>query len=114
MSKLSSLNLGIVGIAGRGGSFKVALEAIENIRLHAACDLNESGLEKARTELGVTETFTDYDDMISSSEIDAVIIGTPMPRSFIHLPMSRPGHSVAVFGKSRCPPNTAHGKRPCQ
>ena len=84
MSK-SQLNLGIVGIAGRGGSFRASVEAVGQLRLHAICDINEEGLEKAAVELGVTEKYADYEEMLAKSEVDAVIIGTPMP---LHVPQA--------------------------
>ena len=45
MGTLERLNLGIVGAAGRSGSFKGACDAIEAVRIHAVCDnLNLPGL----------------------------------------------------------------------
>jgi len=85
MGKLEQLNLGIVGVAGRGGSFRSAIEVIDELHLHALCDLNAEGLEKAAANLGVKNTYTDYIEMLDKGGVDAVVIGTPMP---LHIPQA--------------------------
>ncbi len=82
---LSKINLGIVGAAGRGGSFKRACDAIGNVRIHAACDVNEEGLDAAARRLGASEKYLEYEEMLDKSDINAVIIGTPMP---YHVPQA--------------------------
>ena len=79
MSVTDKINLAIVGAVGRGGSFVRSVQAIDGLRLHAVCDLNQAGLDKAASELGVTEKYTDYIEMLEKSDVDAVLIGTPMP-----------------------------------
>lgn len=84
-SALQQINLGIVGAVGRGGSFRRSVEAIPELRLHALCDINAEGLAKAAGELAVGNTFTDYLRMLDSGQVDAVIVGTPMP---LHVPQA--------------------------
>jgi len=79
------LNVGIVGAAGRGAGFRQALEASGRVRIHAVCDIQQDKLEEARVRLGATEKYVDYDEMLAKSELDAVVIGTPMP---LHAPQS--------------------------
>ncbi len=78
-SVLNKINIGIVGAGGRGGSFRLGIEATGAARIHAVCDLDEEKLEKAKQTLGASEKYTDYEQMLEQSEIDAVVIGTPMP-----------------------------------
>ena len=85
MSALDKLNVGIVGACGRGKSFKAACDDVGCVRLHAVCDINRDGLDKAAKTLGADEQYTDYEDMLARSELDAVIIGTPMP---LHAPQA--------------------------
>ncbi len=85
MSVLETLNVGIVGAAGRGASFKAAIEAHPGLRLHAVCDVRAEGLAEALARLGASEAYTDYEEMLLRSELDAVVIGTPMP---LHAPQS--------------------------
>ena len=79
------LNVGIVGAAGRGASFRVAFEAQEVARIHAVCDVRKDELNAAAERLGATEKYTDYEAMLDHAEIDAVVIGTPM---HFHVPQA--------------------------
>lgn len=85
MGTLEKINIGIVGAVGRGGSFRRSVEVIPKLRLHAVCDVNRDGLDKAASDLGVTGKYTDYIEMLEKSGVDAVIVGTPMP---LHIPQS--------------------------
>lgn len=85
MSVLNKLNLAIVGAVGRGGSFRRSVEVMPELRLHALCDINREGLDRAASELGVSEKYTDLEEMLDKARPDAVIIGTPMP---LHIPQS--------------------------
>ena len=83
MSK--KLNVGIVGACGRGASFKSACDATGIVNLRAVCDTNTEGLDQAAQRLGAEEKYVDYETMLAKSELDAVIIGTPMP---CHVPQA--------------------------
>lgn len=83
--KQKKINLGVVGAGGRGGSFKAACDALEDVRVLAVCDTNEKGLAAAAERLGASEQYTDFDAMLAQSKIDAVIIGTPM---HFHVPQA--------------------------
>ncbi len=85
MSTLNKLNLGIAGACGRGASFKEACAALGQVAIHAVCDTNAEALPAARERLGAREQYTDYAEMLAKSELDAVIIGTPM---HLHVPMA--------------------------
>ncbi len=79
------LNLGIVGACGRGASFKTACDALPEVAIHAVCDIHAEGLSAARERLGAREQYTDYAEMLKRSDLDAVIIATPM---HLHVPMA--------------------------
>ena len=81
---MENMNIGIVGACGRGASFKVACDTV-NIKVLAVCDTNAEGLDKSAESLGADEKYTDYETMLAKSNIDAVIVGTPMP---LHVPQS--------------------------
>ncbi len=85
MSKMNKLNLGIVGACGRGASFKDACDAMGHVAIHAVCDTNADALSAARERLGACEQYTAYEEMLDKSELDAIIIGTPM---HFHVPMA--------------------------
>lgn len=68
-----------VGIAGtRGLSSLMGLHDIEDVEIAAMCDLDEEHLKKAADRIGGdVKTYRVFDDMLES-DIDAVIIATPM------------------------------------
>jgi predicted dehydrogenase/ribosomal protein S18 acetylase RimI-like enzyme len=84
MSVSERMNVGLVGAAGRGGSFRAAFEG-NGARIHAVCDIRAEELERCRRELGASEAYSDYAEMIEKSDLDAVVVGTPMP---FHVPQS--------------------------
>jgi predicted dehydrogenase len=75
MSTLESINLGIVGI--RRGAF--AFAPVEGMRLHAVCDTHAEKLDAVTATHPRVERWTDFDEMLQSSSLDAVLIATPMP-----------------------------------
>jgi predicted dehydrogenase len=72
------MNIGIVGAAGRGKSFRSACEACENVNIHAVCDINEESLPKSKELLDADEMYMDFYEMLEKADLQAVIIGTPM------------------------------------
>lgn len=74
-----SIRLSIVGACGRGSSFSAVCDAIGDITVAAICDTNEKALLAGTEQFGTAQAFTDYDAMLDSVEIDAVVIATPMP-----------------------------------
>jgi hypothetical protein len=75
---LEKLNIGVVGAAGRGASFRAAFDAHPRTRIHAVCDIRQDALAEVAERLGASEMYTDYAEMLERSEVDAVVIGTPM------------------------------------
>lgn len=73
------IRLGIVGACGRGASFKAACDALPNLVIQAVCDTNAEGLPDAARRLGASQSYASYDEMLDRANLDAVIIGTPMP-----------------------------------
>jgi predicted dehydrogenase len=79
------IRIGIAGACGRGASFKAACDALPGVEVRAVCDTYAEGLPAAAARLGAREQYTDYDAMLEQSDLDAVIIGTPMP---FHVPQA--------------------------
>ena len=89
MPALTDLNIGIVGACGRGASFQLACDALAKVRIRAVCDSNAEALPGTAARLGADEYYVQYEDMLASSGLDAVIVGTPM---HLHVP-----HAVAAL-----------------
>ncbi|KOP64259.1 oxidoreductase [Bacillus sp. FJAT-18019] len=76
---MDQVRVGVIGL-GMGFSHASSLAAgqIVGARLNAACDLNPAKLDEARATLPAdVKLWSDADAMISSGEIDAMIIATP-------------------------------------
>jgi predicted dehydrogenase len=93
MGALGKFNVGIVGACGRGKSFKTACDALGEVRILAVCDVNAAELPGAKERLGAAEAWTDYAEMLEKSDLDAVILGTPM---HFHVPQA-----LAALAKGR-------------
>ena len=61
MSEGGAVRIGLVGAAGRGGSFRAAMVA-NGARVQAACDTNEERLAQAAEAMGAEERYTCYED----------------------------------------------------
>lgn len=85
MAGVSRLHVGIVGACGRGGSFAANLRLLPDLHVHAVCDTAADRLAEAAQRFGAAEAYADYHDMLARSDLDAVIIGTPMP---LHAPQA--------------------------
>lgn len=71
------IKIGVVGACGRGLSLSNAVKDNGGV-IQAVCDINTEQLEDCRQKLGAAEKYADYDQMLEKSELDAVIVGTPM------------------------------------
>ena len=78
-------HLGIAGACGRGMSFRIACDALPRVRVHAVCDIDVEALPATAELLGASEQYTDFGDMLERSDLDGVIIATPMP---LHAPQA--------------------------
>ncbi|MFP3896369.1 MAG: Gfo/Idh/MocA family protein [Anaerolineales bacterium] len=83
MASADSLKVGVVGSGGRGGSFERALDLLERVRVRAVCDVDREALEASKARLGAQKAYTHYEEMLEAADVDAVIVGTPMP---LHVP----------------------------
>ena len=70
-------NVCIVGYGAIGPIHAHAVEKCPDAKLYAVCDINEERCEKCRSEYGV-KVYTDFDEMLTDKEIDAVHICTAL------------------------------------
>ncbi len=85
---MEKLRYGIVGIGNMGTNHVKMYKdgKIKEMELTAVCDVKEERLDFAKNEVPGVKTFSDFDDLIKSGLIDAVIIATP---HYFHPPMAK-------------------------
>lgn len=78
MEKLDHPRVAIIGL-GFGAEFIPIYQRHPNVEMAAICQRNEASLAEVGDKYGVAKRFTDYDELLSDPEIDAVHINTPIP-----------------------------------
>ncbi|HXG08468.1 MAG TPA: Gfo/Idh/MocA family oxidoreductase, partial [Gemmataceae bacterium] len=68
------LNLGIIGVAGRGAA---NLEAVSSEAIVALCDVDENYLGSVRQRFPHAQVYTDFRRLLDQKGLDAVVISTP-------------------------------------
>jgi predicted dehydrogenase len=68
------LHVGVVGVAGRGGS---NLAAMAGEQVVALCDVDRQRLGTAHERFPGAETYEDYRQLIERKDLDAVVVSTP-------------------------------------
>lgn len=70
------LRIGLVG-ARRGRSLVDGFHAVSDCEVTAICDLLPERTNQVADELGVTHRFDDYEQMLDSGTVNAVVVATP-------------------------------------
>ncbi len=74
------MRIGMIGLGVIAPFYRAALDVVEGAQLTAICDKNPARLAPFRS-IGVLE-FTDYQKMLESGEVDAVLINAPNDQHF--------------------------------
>ena len=69
----SRLSIGIIGSGGRGGA---NLNGVQGENIHTLCDVNRKTLAAVQARFKGAKTTTDWREVVSNPEIDAVVIST--------------------------------------
>lgn len=74
----STVRIGVVGV-GRAGLIHARnyAKGVPGADLVAVADPFDEALENARKEFGAVNTYKDYNDMLASPDVDAVVVVTP-------------------------------------
>lgn len=79
------VRLGLIGVGSRGGFLMDQLLQTPGVTVAAICDVYPPHLERALAATGgKAKAFTDYRALLEASDIDAVVIATPL---YLHAPM---------------------------
>src|SRR5437588_13034727 len=71
---IDKLNLGIIGVAGRGGD---NLNGVADQNIVALCDIDDNYLAAAKMRFPLAETYNDFRKMLERKDLDAVVVSTP-------------------------------------
>ncbi len=79
------LRIGLIGTGNIGRTHLTALASLAhaglvNVRVTALCDIDKEALESAAQLFDVRRTYTDYQDLVSSDDVDVVYVCTPTNR----------------------------------
>ena len=75
LSANDKLNIGVIGVAARGGENLAAVGATENIV--ALCDVDEQRLNAAAQKYPDARPYRDFRRLIDQKDIDAIVVSTP-------------------------------------
>lgn len=81
---MSPLRIGIIGVGTIANTHLRDYQNCPDTEVIALADINPEALQRASKEYGINTTFTDYRDLLSFPEVDAVSICTP---PFLHCEM---------------------------
>ena len=71
------IKCGVIGTGIMGKSGMKAFRQFAESEPVAVCDLNEKTAKEVAEEFGVTEVYTDYNEMLEKSDLDMVYVATP-------------------------------------
>ena len=78
---MEKLNLGFIGLGGRGRSLSSLVCGMEDVHIPAICDLHNDYLEKAARDINeaqasLPEKYFDYRELLTRNDLDGVIVAT--------------------------------------
>src|SRR5687767_11858617 len=76
-----ALRVGVVGV-GFGAAVHIPGFQSEGVEVVAVCTRRRERAEEAAARFGIPDVFTDYDEMLAMSGLDAVSIVTPVPMHY--------------------------------
>ncbi|RLE69585.1 MAG: gfo/Idh/MocA family oxidoreductase, partial [Thermoprotei archaeon] len=79
------MRVGVIGCGSIGKVHISNLKKLPGVDVVAACDIDEGELKVVKEKFGVESLYTDYHDLVSRSDLDAVVVATP---NYLHYPMT--------------------------
>ena len=78
---MKEIRVGVIGIGNMGYAHAVCIaeNGVKGMRLCAVCDISLDKIRSFEKDYPETLTYTDYNELLKSGEIDAVIIAVPHP-----------------------------------
>jgi len=76
------IRIGVVGYGYWGPNIVRNLCSLDKVKLVSVCDLNEQSLERVKESYPSVDVTTDYNEIVSAADIDAVAVITPVSTHF--------------------------------
>jgi predicted dehydrogenase len=76
-TQTKKLNIGIVGVGGRGFDHVREIHALPSANIIALCDIDVNYLVQAARTVTKAATFVDFRDMLKVPELEGVVVATP-------------------------------------
>ena len=78
---MEKLNLGFIGLGGRGRGLANLVASMDDVHIPAVCDLHDDYLEQAANSINeaqgfLPEKYIDYQDLLTKNNLDGVIVAT--------------------------------------
>ncbi len=74
LSANEKLNVGVIGVAHRGGE---DLRGVQSENIAALCDIDDTYLASAAKRFPAARTYNDFRRLLDQKDLDAIVIGTP-------------------------------------
>ncbi|MDA1192772.1 MAG: Gfo/Idh/MocA family oxidoreductase, partial [Candidatus Poribacteria bacterium] len=74
---MRTVKIGLIGAGGISQAHCRSLSKVEGAEIVAASDLVPANRERMKNDWGVTNLFSDYNEMLKMDEIEAVYVCTP-------------------------------------
>jgi predicted dehydrogenase len=74
VSPNEKLNLGVIGVGGRGGD---NLRGVASENIVALCDVDDQRLAAAKQSFPEAKTFHDFRELVDLKNLDAIVVSTP-------------------------------------
>ena len=97
ISQERTIKVGVVG-GGFGRTHILAYQATPGVEVTAFCQRTQASAERVAREFGIPHVFTDYREMFSHADLDAVSLTTP---TNVHLAMAREAFDHGRLGSMR-------------
>jgi predicted dehydrogenase len=78
MGKNGKINVGLVGL-GFGAEFIPLYQKHPDAECYAICQRNKENLDKVGDQFGVENRYTNFEDLLSDDDVDAIHVVTPIP-----------------------------------
>jgi predicted dehydrogenase len=78
---MEEIRVGVIGIGNMGYAHAICIveNGIKGMCLTAVCDINHERIKEFNQNRPLVKTYTDYNELLKSGKVDAVIIAVPHP-----------------------------------